>query len=78
MMYETGIAHTLGKHVIPVTQSLDDVPFDMRHHRALRYLANKEGLEKLAADLATKLSQFKVGFPTAQPAMVHPDDDLPF
>ena len=28
VMYETGIAHTLGKLVIPISQSLDDVPFD--------------------------------------------------
>ena len=44
VMYETGIAHTLGKHVVPIAQSLDDVPFDMRHHRVLRYLPNAEGL----------------------------------
>ena len=58
VMYETGIAHTLGKHVIPISQSLDDVPFDMRHHRVLKYLPNKEGLAKLADDLAKKLQQF--------------------
>ncbi len=29
VMYETGIAHTLGKLVISISQSLDDVPFDM-------------------------------------------------
>jgi hypothetical protein len=57
VMYETGIAHTLGKHVIPVTQSLSDVPFDMRHHRVLQYLANSEGLDKLATKLALKLKQ---------------------
>src|ERR1035441_10621327 len=34
VMYETGIAHTLGKIVIPISQSLDDVPFDMKHHRS--------------------------------------------
>ncbi len=44
VMYETGVAHTLGKHVIPITQSLDDVPSDIRHHRALKYLPNSQGL----------------------------------
>lgn len=43
-MYETGIAHTLGKHVLPITQSLDDVPLDMRHHRTIKYLPNAEGM----------------------------------
>jgi hypothetical protein len=57
VMYETGIAHTLGKHVIPITQSLEDVPFDMRHHRVLKYLANAEGLKKLESDLSAKLGQ---------------------
>ena len=58
VMYETGIAHTLGKHVIPVSQSLQDVPFDMRHHRVLKYLANGEGIKNLAAGLQRKLRQF--------------------
>jgi hypothetical protein len=44
VMYETGFAHTLGKHVIPISQSLDDVPSDMGHHRVLKYLPNQEGL----------------------------------
>ena len=29
VLYETGIAHTLGKTVIPITQSLDDIPSDL-------------------------------------------------
>ena len=57
VMYETGIAHTLGKHVVPVSQSLDDIPFDMRHHRVLKYLPNGEGLSALEAKLAEKLRQ---------------------
>jgi hypothetical protein len=57
VMYETGIAHTLGKHVIPISQSLADVPFDMRHHRVLKYLPNDQGLSKLETDLSAKLSQ---------------------
>lgn len=61
VMYETGIAHTLGKHVIPITQALSDVPFDMRHHRALVYLPNREGMETLENALAKKLKQFSIG-----------------
>lgn len=57
VMYETGIAHTLGKHVIPISQSLDDIPFDMRHHRVLRYLSNGEGLRSLEYKLTEKLRQ---------------------
>lgn len=57
VMYETGIAHTLGKHVIPLSQSLDDMPFDMAHHRVLKYLPNQEGLSNLETKLADKLKR---------------------
>ncbi len=63
VMYETGIAHTLGKHVIPITQSLADVPFDMQHHRALKYLPNYEGITELKTALTKKLKQFNVPWP---------------
>ena len=55
VFYETGVAHTLGKLVIPITQSVSDIPFDLRHHRALTYLPNTEGLLKLEKDLERKL-----------------------
>lgn len=57
VMYETGIAHTLGKLVIPISQSIDDVPFDMRHHRVLTYYPNAQGIEDLTKALAEKLKQ---------------------
>jgi hypothetical protein len=57
VMYETGIAHTLGKLVIPITQSLDDVPFDMVHHRVHKYLPNAEGYLELERKLGAKLGQ---------------------
>jgi hypothetical protein len=51
VFYEAGIAHTLGKHVIPITQSEHDIPFDLKHHRFAKYLNNSEGLQKLKQDL---------------------------
>jgi hypothetical protein len=59
VMYETGIAHTLGKHVVPISQSISDIPFDMGHHRVLRYLPNGEGLTSMVATLSTRLKQIK-------------------
>lgn len=55
VMYETGIAHTLGKHVIPLSQSMQDVPFDISHHRVLTYLPNREGIETMIPKLAERL-----------------------
>jgi hypothetical protein len=78
VMYETGIAHTLGKHVLPISQSLDDVPFDMRHHRVLKYLPNSQGLTKLSSDLAKKLKQVSVGTPASPPPSGDLNEESPF
>jgi hypothetical protein len=55
VMYETGVAHTLGKHVIPISQAIEDVPSDLRHHRVLKYLPNKEGYATLQSSLESRL-----------------------
>lgn len=54
VFYEAGIAHTLGREVILVSQSEDDVPFDLRHLRYIRYLNNTEGRRQLKAKLRTR------------------------
>lgn len=55
VFYEAGIAHTLGKPVIPITQNDNDVPFDLRHHRYIKYLNNSEGLRELEAKLKDRI-----------------------
>ncbi|WP_246717947.1 hypothetical protein [Rhizobium sp. BK060] len=55
VFYEAGIAHMLGRHVVPITQHHDDVPFDLRHHRYIQYLNNGEGLATLASQLSPRL-----------------------
>jgi hypothetical protein len=37
VFYEMGLAHALGKDVIILAQSIDDIPFDLRHRRAIVY-----------------------------------------
>jgi AbiJ N-terminal domain 5 len=54
VFYEAGSAHTLGKHVVPITQSNDDIPFDLRHHRYLLYLNNNEGRMGLEQQLVER------------------------
>lgn len=51
VFYEAGIAHTLGKHVVPITQSKGDIPFDIQHHRYAIYLNNNEGRTGLIDEL---------------------------
>lgn len=55
VFYEAGIAHTLGRDVVPIAQSLEDVPFDLKHHRILRYLPNAQGLQELSTGLSQKI-----------------------
>lgn len=53
--YETGIAHTLGRPVVPLTQADEHVTFDLQHHRFIRYTSNTEGLEELKPKLKRRL-----------------------
>jgi AbiJ N-terminal domain 5 len=84
VMYETGIAHTLGKHVIPITQSMGDVPFDMQHHRVLKYLPNDQGRAALQAELTKKLQSYNIKVAAAPPVTLsslaeeYLDDEIPF
>lgn len=55
VMYEVGIAHTLGKIVIPISQTLEHIPSDLQGHRIQTYLKNGEGIDKLETALAAKL-----------------------
>lgn len=55
VFYEAGIAHTLGREVILITQSEHDIPFDLRHLRYVRYLNNAEGRAELMAALQARM-----------------------
>jgi hypothetical protein len=57
VFYEIGIAHTLGRDVMLITQSESDIPFDLRHLRFVKYLNNGEGLALLRSQLEPRLSQ---------------------
>ena len=51
VFYETGVAHTVGKDVILITQSMDDVPFDLRHLRCIVYDYTPRGAQLLESNL---------------------------
>ncbi len=55
VFYEAGIAHTLGREVILITQSEHDIPFDLRHLRYIRYLNNAEGRAALMRALQARM-----------------------
>lgn len=56
VFYEAGIAHTLGREVILITQAESDIPFDLRHLRYVSYLNNGEGLQDLKSKLEQRIS----------------------
>lgn len=51
VFYETGIAHTIGKEVIFITQSMEDVPFDLKHLRCIVYEYTPRGIATLEENL---------------------------
>jgi hypothetical protein len=44
VFYETGLAHAIGKPTILITQNPDDIPFDLRHRRHLKYEFTPRGM----------------------------------
>jgi hypothetical protein len=60
VFYELGLAHAIGRPVVIVTANMDDVPFDLRHLRVIKY-DNREPdwSEKLKRDITTYLKNTK-------------------
>jgi hypothetical protein len=56
VFYELGIAHTLGKPVIIITQNKTDIPFDIAQFRYILYSNSKSGLNLLRDNLSVALN----------------------
>ncbi len=56
VFYEVGIAHTLGREVILITQNAADIPFDLQHIRHVQYLNNAQGLKALGKTLESRIA----------------------
>jgi hypothetical protein len=63
VFYEIGIAHSLGKSVVLITQNEDDVPFDLRNRRFIKYEHTPPGMEEFKPRLKATLIASK---PNAQ------------
>ncbi|MFL6282637.1 MAG: hypothetical protein ACJ74Q_05660 [Pyrinomonadaceae bacterium] len=55
VFYEIGIAHTLGKDTILISQSIDDIPFDLRHLRVIVYEYTPRGVQDFEDKLKATL-----------------------
>lgn len=51
VFYEVGICHTLDKPVLLLAQTMEDVPFDLRHRRVLLYDYTPRGCKRLEKKL---------------------------
>lgn len=50
VFYEVGYAHALGKNVILLTQSADDIPFDLKHQQHLVYDGSISKLQEILSE----------------------------
>ncbi|MBK6850339.1 MAG: hypothetical protein IPG93_01685 [Burkholderiales bacterium] len=55
VLYEAGIAHTMGRDVILVAQHESDIPFNLRQVRRIEYFPNEQGLMELSAKVSSRL-----------------------
>lgn len=53
--YELGIAHTLERPVVIISQSMEDIPFDYQHYRAYIYEVTDTGKQQLQDDITKVL-----------------------
>jgi hypothetical protein len=58
VFYEIGIAHTVGKPVIFITQAKNDIPFDVAHYRYFLYSDDTNGWETLCNNLRSAITPF--------------------
>jgi len=58
VFYEIGIAHTIGKPVIILTQDKGDIPFDVAQFRYFLYSDDANGWDTLCSNIRSALSSF--------------------
>lgn len=59
VMYEVGIAHTLSKPTILLTQTIGTLPFDLRSYRAILYSKDIDKAEELQEKLRKIIQEFR-------------------
>lgn len=57
VFYELGIAHTIGKKVILLTQKIEDIPFDLQAYRHIKYEVSISGGNQLKEDIKKHITE---------------------
>ena len=68
VFYELGIAHAITNSVIMVSQSIDDVPSDIRHYGVVKYdMSSRTAGTRFTKDISQALQKVFAGKPPASP-----------
>jgi hypothetical protein len=51
VFYEIGLCHAIGKQTILITQSRNDIPFDLQHRRYIEYQLTPRGMQQFEGTL---------------------------
>lgn len=51
VLYELGLSHALRRNTVLITQSMDDIPFDLRTYRVISYSTQFDSADKLSEQL---------------------------
>lgn len=57
VFYELGIAHTIGKKVVLLTQKIEDIPFDLQAYRHIKYDITLSGGNQLKESLKKHITE---------------------
>ncbi len=57
VFYELGIAHAIGKEVILITQTMEDVPFDLKAIRCIEYSFTPRGMREMESTLRRTIKE---------------------
>jgi hypothetical protein len=63
VFYEIGIAHTIGRPTIIISQNIDDISFDLRHLRSIVYDYTPRGIKLFEHTLENTLKVLMSEFP---------------
>lgn len=61
VLYELGLSHALGRNTVLLAQSMDEVPFDLRSYRIVRYSTEFDEIDSLRQQLQEIGTKHKAG-----------------
>ena len=61
VFYELGVAHAFNKPFLMITQSIDDVPFDLKSYRLMQYSTDISGFNEIRGKMREFAESFRRG-----------------